>query len=591
MIGDVDSDEKSIQNEKASDLEPGIGVNLSQTEDVAANVKRKSKVPPIVALGIILSGAFVLYLSLLNPARLGEYHDDALYVSTAKALATGQGYRIISLPYEPAQTKYPPLLSFLLSLVWRVNPQFPQNLRWMMLLSVASTLFFLGVTYRYLVRQGYATQWQALVVVALAAINWRTLTVATGIYSEMLYAALSVAGLYLAEKYETQPRSRANGVALGVVLGMLLLTRSSGVALLIAVAVYYVVRRQLRRAVPVVAIGGVFLLGWIVWSYANKTNAEGVNVAYYTSYLGHFNQVVSDLGTMNQTSWLMTFLSIIGRNAFMLILISIPVVCLGIPYEWILYFGFSLLFFASGFYRQMSKGVRLLYLYVICYLVLHLFWLPYVSYDRFLIPLLPFLLLVLLSEFTALTSVLRKQLGPGTDWGQKLGTGFIGLALMVAVGVALYSYATYLYSSVASASARKTSGPDASDAEAIDWINTHTDLADVLVCYCDPLYFLYTGRKATRSLPMRAGVTWQAHQMLIFTIIDESNARYLISTSRDFDNEYQPEEQRESFKTIIEQHPEKFVLSFQSTDGRSTIYRVQQRATTIGQIDRGKPVD
>ena len=136
-------------------------------------------------------GACSLYLSLLSPAGFGTYHDDAIYVTTAKTLATGQGYKIASLPYEPAQTKYPPLYPFLLSLIWRVYPQFPQNLTWMLLLSVVAAVSFLAMTYRYLTTQRYAAEWQALIVVGVAAINWRTIILATGIYSEMLVAGVS----------------------------------------------------------------------------------------------------------------------------------------------------------------------------------------------------------------------------------------------------------------------------------------------------------------------------------------------------------------------------------------------------------------
>src|SRR5713101_9038321 len=86
----------------------------------------------IVMLVIVLAGSCLLYLVALDPRRFGDYHDDGMYVTVAKALGMGQGYRIISLPYEPAQTKFPPFYPFLLSLIWRVNPTFPQNLIWMM---------------------------------------------------------------------------------------------------------------------------------------------------------------------------------------------------------------------------------------------------------------------------------------------------------------------------------------------------------------------------------------------------------------------------------------------------------------------------
>ena len=155
---------------------------------------------PAVLL-VILAASCLLYVAAFTPARFGFYHDDGIYVVTAKALATGQGYRIISLPYEPSQTKYPPFYPFLLSLVWRAYPHFPENLWLLTSLSMGATVTFLALAFRYLVREGYASRGTALLVVALAAINGRTVILATSMYSEMIYAALSVGGLWLAERY------------------------------------------------------------------------------------------------------------------------------------------------------------------------------------------------------------------------------------------------------------------------------------------------------------------------------------------------------------------------------------------------------
>ncbi len=47
--------------------------------------------------------------------HLGFYHDDSIYWVSARSLATGDGYRIESLPGEPYQTKYPPLYPALLA--------------------------------------------------------------------------------------------------------------------------------------------------------------------------------------------------------------------------------------------------------------------------------------------------------------------------------------------------------------------------------------------------------------------------------------------------------------------------------------------
>ena len=564
--------------EDASDFghPDGVSIDMPKTMNSrkALNISRLIN----LILLILLLGASLLYVAAIRPDRFGAYHDDGIYVTTAKALATGDGYRIISLPYEPAQTKYPPFYPFLLSLIWRVYPSFPANLTWMMLLSIAATISFLALTYRYLVKQGYSTRWQALIIIAMAAINWRTMIVATGVQSEMVSAALSVGTLYLAERHEKQRGRPTTGLLIGALIGLAFLTRSSGISLLMAVAAYYVLRRQWQKAGLVVGIASLFVIGWIGWCYANNTTAEGVNVAYYTSYWRDLLNAINDLQPQNDFSKVGVFLSIIGRNALMLTVFSPPVVCLGIDYAWIQYFGFVFIFIAAGFLRQVSKGWPLLPIYVVSYLFLHFFWLPYVSYDRFLVPILPFLLLFLVTEAERLASLLVKEIRTNPQIIMKVSAAFLGLALFVAAGVIVYNYSTGVYSQLASAPLSKTPGPPPEDAKAIEWIKANTDVTDVLVCYRDPLYYLYTDRRATRSFPMKAGPLWQKHQSLIYRIANEYKARYLIRTASDFENEYQTDLQRESFKALIEERPEMFVLVFESTDGLSKIYRIENNA-------------
>ncbi len=60
--------------------------------------------------------------------QFGQAHDDAIYYIASKSLAEGHGYRISSLPQTPYETKYPPLLPWLLSIAWFIQPKFPENL-------------------------------------------------------------------------------------------------------------------------------------------------------------------------------------------------------------------------------------------------------------------------------------------------------------------------------------------------------------------------------------------------------------------------------------------------------------------------------
>src|SRR3982750_1976143 len=77
---------------------------------------------------LILVPSAVLAWRHRDMPQFGVQHDDSLYFVSAKAWAEGKGYRIESLPGEPFQTKYPPFYSLLLTGIWKLSPEFPQNL-------------------------------------------------------------------------------------------------------------------------------------------------------------------------------------------------------------------------------------------------------------------------------------------------------------------------------------------------------------------------------------------------------------------------------------------------------------------------------
>src|SRR3954471_19102780 len=110
----------------------------------AAAIRRRSTASVLTALlltGLLLPSAVFLWGNSDLP-QFGDYHDDGIYFVCAKSLAAGE-YRIESLPGAPAQTKYPPLYPLLLSLAWRINPAFPENLRiaaWLSWLSLPALL-------------------------------------------------------------------------------------------------------------------------------------------------------------------------------------------------------------------------------------------------------------------------------------------------------------------------------------------------------------------------------------------------------------------------------------------------------------------
>jgi 4-amino-4-deoxy-L-arabinose transferase-like glycosyltransferase len=541
-------------------------------------------------LALVLSVAFLLYLAMLKPERFGDYYDDSVYVTTAKALATGQGYKIVSLPYEPAQTLYPPFYPFLLSLIWRVYSPFPENLFWMMLLSVAATLSFLALTYRYLVKQGYATPWQALIVVALVAINWRTMLLATNLISELVFAALSVLGLHLTEEYEKERKSWRSGVAPGVVLGLAFLTRSSGLALLLAVAAHALLRKHWRRMLLPLSIGGTCVFLWMAWCYLNRTSYQGINAVYYAGYIQFFRESLSRLQELNHTSLLTTSLNVVGTNVLLFVVASMPLASLGLRFDLpqglllALIFAF-LVIVVVGFLRQARGNLRLVHIYVMFYLLLHLIA-PGSAYDRYIFPIVPFLLLFLVTEVSLMISSIRAEVIAGKSPWRKAGAACMGLAVLAAVGLTLYSNLSGVYDSLKSV--KTSAGRSTENRAAFEWLNQHAQPSDVILCYRDPLYYLFTGRKAMISSPLIVfnTVPYQTRERSAFEhsrdfleIINESKARYFVLTSGDF--KFESELYRTSVENLVKGHPETFLPMFESSQGGCAIFRINNGSQIV----------
>lgn len=566
-----------------------VAVNSSRvSSDRASRVRILAKPKTVrIILGGVLLSATVVYLGLLRPEGFGSYHDDGLYAVLGKALASGQGYKVISLPFEPDQTKSPPLYPFVLSLIWRLNPHFPQNVPWMMLLSVVATVLFLMLVWRYLVSRQYIGPSGALIIVTLAALNWRTIILATGVYSEMMYALLSVIALHLAERREEEEKGFKGGITVGVVMGLAFLARSSGIALPVAVVAYYLIKKRWRSAVVPAAVAGLFILAWLVWGHFHRPAVDSTNAGYYESYLSTLSQV---LGGDGLGSKLASLLNLAAKNAVLLIVVTAPLVALGLNYDWTQNFsgalaaiGFVLfvmtfMFLIGGFFRFRHAGIRLLHTYVAVYVLIHILW-PYAAYDRFLMPLLPFLLLFLLTEVKLLGLSAQKEFASRGATAKKFSAALISLVLVMLIGFVAYNV-------IAGIRTLHSSGKEKArfleDQAAIQWLKNNAFGSDVVVCYRDPTYYLYTNLKTIRSISAREGGLTQdstaapdEQARVIFRIIDESNARFLVTTSTDFEQEDQASLQREGLKTLIEENRNRFVLVFESGDPGSRIYRIE----------------
>ena len=153
----------------------------------------------IAGLGMIAALYVLRAASLWSADDFGYLHDDTLYVSSARSLAEGRGYRIPSLPNAPAQTKYPVLYPWLLSILGSDLPELGQALERTFVLNVAcGCLFLLGAF--SLLRQLGAGKVGSLLVTLLCSLHPMMIDLARMPLSDLAFMAFAIWALVSASR-------------------------------------------------------------------------------------------------------------------------------------------------------------------------------------------------------------------------------------------------------------------------------------------------------------------------------------------------------------------------------------------------------
>jgi hypothetical protein len=491
----------------------GRSVGAEEPGKNASGRLSRHRLGSVIALVVVLISAMSLYVALLAPDGFGYYNDDAIYLTTARSLATGQGYRIISLPNQPAQTKYPPFYPFILSLVWRLYPGFPANLTALMMVSVLASIASAALAWAYLTTHDYASRSLATLAVLLAAINGFTVIFSIGLFSEMPYMALSIAALWLAQSREASRGSwscgPAGGTALGLIMGLAFLTRVSGVTLVVAVAVYFMLHKRPRRIVLPLVIAVMFMIAWAGWCHYQRASDGLTNTSYFTSYLGYTYELIKERQARGNHSLPIQFLLIMKGNVVELAK-SAPTMALGYCQERLGFVGDAgrklllasaagLILIIAGARRYYRPSGRLLPIYIGLYVSLHLV-LPYPdsSIERYLVPVLPFLILFLLKGIIDAGKAIRFGLARRGRAARRVMAAVAVLPLIAVSAFGLGANGMSLWSLLTELKPR-WAAQRAADGPFISWIKANTRETDVLACVHHGMYYLYTGRKVVLS--------------------------------------------------------------------------------------------
>ena len=226
---------------------------------------------PVFLLAIVL-GYWAVAVN--TPFPVGFWSDDATYVSTARSLARGTGYRHIQTPGEPLQTRYPPLYPALLSLGFRFGQDYPAN--WPLLLMpgavAASALWWLSVAYW---RRIFDAPSRLLLSAAgLALVSPVVLAFVRYTMSDLLYGALSIGALLCldTQRGHSARRDAALLLAGGLLVALSILTRSIGITLLFGALFGLALQRRWANAG--VLLGLVLACCGPWWAWQMQAAAE-----------------------------------------------------------------------------------------------------------------------------------------------------------------------------------------------------------------------------------------------------------------------------------------------------------------------------
>jgi hypothetical protein len=499
-------------------------VTSKRVEDVPKNrVKPSEQIAPKLRRWIAITGGagavllfFVLYLLRLDHV-VGMFGDDAWYALLGKALATGHGLTLINSPSPGIIPIYPPAFPFLLSLMFRLAPEFPDNLWLLKSVSIAAMLGVGWLTYSYFTRIRELPAWLALGLALATALNPAFVFLATSsLMSECVFTFGLMATVVIIERGVKAGKTGGNWhYALGATLAVFtLFTRLQGVGLILAVIVY-LLKERLLRAAAIFAVTTALLAGpWLLYAQMHAPTPEQQaeqNSYIVQSYLTQFSQ----RKIAPSTSQTATPPSLMKSKFAKLLTRAWNNICLIVEYDigamglyhlfrageplagkarqvWQAALSLILTLLAlTGFVAALRQRTTLGELVLVITLMIIAAW-TYASF-RFILPLLPFVVYYMLLGGRAIYRLVwhpRRGLPRQAEWA------LMGTVIACIAAFNVYSNLEYALSMRGLLGERPTWAlAFEENAAVIKWVGEHLPKDAVLAAQNPALTSLYTGHK------------------------------------------------------------------------------------------------
>jgi len=443
---------------------------------------------PKALIAIFVAFLVPAYWIAFHAPAVGIYHDDGIYLVTAKALAEGKGYRIISLPGELTQTKYPILFPGILSVAWKIFPRFPDNAKFMKTLPLLFAILWLWLSYK-LIREETGVPDVALWIVLLTAASSWVVFFSTTIMSETLFACLCAGALIWLKRLEAPGKDEGVGWTLlisSALVAASFLTRTAGAPLIAAGAISLFFKRKYIAGVMFLFICAILIAPWFWWQSIYADSGHAMDPYYSASNYNNWNILMNFTSEQKLQVLLMNLIFLVFSPIALLNMKGYAVVII-----------ISLVFTmvtCLGFIRDLRQDIKLfhLFLFFYCGTIIMWAWPPH----RFLLPTIPFLLLYAYKGFSRICGRISKS---GTIQAYASLIIVVLLSIQMIYGLLLSTGETLKRQTVSFVPSIYQQDNWKDTRALLDWVRQNTPQDSILLGNLDPTYYLYTGRKAVRG--------------------------------------------------------------------------------------------
>jgi hypothetical protein len=492
--------------------------NITANPEVAdVNTATSPRVATLAGL-IGLLVCLLIYLLRLDRV-VGLFVDDAWYVLLAKALATGQGYSLLNSPTPGILPLYPPAFPFVLSLVFRLAPDFPQNIYLLKAVSIASMLGAGWLTYRYFQRERGLPWFVALGIMLASVLSPMLAFMATSsVMSECFFTLVFITVVALVERSaraKQTPKGLQWAALAGAITAIAFLTRSIGLALIVAGFLYLLKEKLLKSALVFAGLAVALAAPWVIYTRLHAPTPEqqreqgGHIVMPYTRQFWQRRAGFEFMGEVTAADLparvVRNLTEITGRDVLRIVAAPVfealrdpaeegrqeRVRAGGSPSPLLPSFLLSVLVIV-GFIAVARQKITMAELAVVFSLGITILW-PWETL-RYVLPLIPFIVFYFLSGVRTLYGwYQQKRQQPNLRAQWMMMTGVAGLI----IATNLYGHASYLRKINSNSPLERP--PWTQSFEQLEtmlkWIDRNVPKDAVLAAAYPPLVYLYTGNK------------------------------------------------------------------------------------------------